>query len=88
MVGGLDSHDDVCAEIADATGLQVVAVDYRLAPEHRWSAHIEDVVAVWNAIDRPGVVAGDSAGAALAAGLCLDRHGGDQHRGAYRSGRF
>ncbi len=38
VVGGLDSHDDVCAEIADATGLQTVSVDYRLAPEHLWPA--------------------------------------------------
>lgn len=75
VVGGLDSHDDVCAEIADATGLQVVAVDYRLAPEHRWPAQIDDVNAVWQALDRPAVAVGDSAGAALVAGLCLGLRG-------------
>lgn len=71
VVGGLDSHDDVCAEIADATGLQVVAVDYRLAPEHRWPAQLDGARAVWRAMDRPGVVVGDSAGGMLAAALCL-----------------
>ena len=73
VVGGLDSHDDICAEIADATGFQVIAVDYRLAPEHRWPAPLQDVAAVWQALDRPGVVAGDSAGGTLAAALCLSR---------------
>ncbi|MDA4633028.1 alpha/beta hydrolase fold domain-containing protein, partial [Escherichia coli] len=33
VVGGLDSHDDVCAEICESTGFHVIAVDYRLAPE-------------------------------------------------------
>lgn len=73
VVGGLDSHDDICAEIADATGLQVIAVDYRLAPEHRWPAPLQDVTAVWQALDRPGIVVGDSAGGTLAAALCLSR---------------
>lgn len=81
VVGGLDSHDDVCAEIADATGLQVVAVDYRLAPEHRWPAQIRDVEAVWQALDRPAVVVGDSAGGNLAAALCLSRQGQRQPLG-------
>jgi len=73
VVGGLDSHDDVCAEIADAVGLQVVSVDYRLAPEHLWPAQILDVEAVWRALDRPAVVVGDSAGGMLAAALCLSQ---------------
>ena len=33
VVGGLDSHDDVCAEICAQTGYRVVSVDYRLSPE-------------------------------------------------------
>ncbi|WJS86800.1 alpha/beta hydrolase fold domain-containing protein [Paracoccus sp. TOH] len=81
VVGGLDSHDDVCAEIADATDLQVVAVDYRLAPEHRWPAQIADVQAVWDALARPAVIAGDSAGGRLAAALCLSRRGARQPLG-------
>jgi alpha/beta hydrolase fold len=34
IMGGLHSHDDLCAEICARTGFQVVSVDYRLAPEH------------------------------------------------------
>lgn len=34
VVGGFDSHDDVCAELAEGAGLAVVAVEYRLCPEH------------------------------------------------------
>ena len=40
VVGGLDSHDDVCAEIADRTGFGLTAVDYRLSPEHRHPRHL------------------------------------------------
>lgn len=76
VVGGLDSHDDICAEIADATGLQVVAVDYPLAPEHRFPAQIDATIAVWTALARPGIVMGDSAGGTLAAALCLAMRGG------------
>lgn len=74
VVGSLDSHDDVCAELAAAAALEVVAVDYRLAPEHRLPAQLDDVAAAWAALTaggRPGIVAGDSAGATLVAGLCL-----------------
>ncbi len=81
VVGGLDSHDDICAEIADAVGLQVVSVDYRLAPEHLWPAQIMDVKAVWHALDRPTVVVGDSAGGMLAAALCLSQKGKRQPLG-------
>lgn len=81
VVGGLDSHDDVCAEIADATGLQVIAVDYRLAPEHRWPAQLEDTRAVWEALDRAAVVVGDSAGGMLAAALCQSLRGRRQPLG-------
>lgn len=81
VVGGLDSHDDVCAEIADAVGLQVVSVDYRLAPEYLWPAQMLDVEAVWRALDRPAVVVGDSAGGMLAAALCLSQKGKRQPLG-------
>src|SRR5262245_3760443 len=34
ILGGLDSHDDVCAELCASTGYELISVDYRLAPEH------------------------------------------------------
>lgn len=74
VVGGLDSHDDVCAELAVATGCEVVAVDYRLAPEHIFPAQIDDVAAVWQAESaggRQGIAIGDSAGGNLSAALCF-----------------
>ena len=69
VVGGLESHDDVCAEIRGTTGLTVVAVDYRLSPEHRHPAAFDDACAVarFLAAQGPILLAGDSAGANLAA---------------------
>lgn len=73
VVGGLESHDDVCAEICAQTGYRVVAVDYRLAPEHQHPAMFDDA---WTALDwvvetyQQGVVLmGDSAGANLCAAM-------------------
>lgn len=87
VVGSLDSHDDVCAEIADRTGVTVVAVDYRLAPEHRHPAQLDDVEAVWQAVAAAFprvVVAGDSAGGTLVAGLCVRLARLDARRGGRR----
>ncbi|MEP2715979.1 alpha/beta hydrolase [Pseudophaeobacter sp.] len=73
VVGGLESHDDVCAEICAQTGYRVVAVDYRLAPEYQHPAMFEDARQVldWVLSSYPeGVVLmGDSAGANLCAAL-------------------
>lgn len=74
VVGGLDSHDDVCAELAVATGCEVISTDYRLAPEHGFPAQIDDVFAVWEAVTaggRQGIAVGDSAGGKLSAALCF-----------------
>ncbi|MFJ7106956.1 alpha/beta hydrolase [Pseudomonas sp. NPDC098740] len=79
VVGDLDSHDFICAELASTLGVLVIAVDYRLAPEHPFPAAFEDCLGVWRAL-RTGpfrldpertLVAGDSAGGNLAAALCL-----------------
>jgi len=68
--GDLVSHDTVCRLLAVASGCRVVAVDYRLAPEHRFPAAVEDACRAveWAAQEGvPLAVAGDSAGANLAA---------------------
>ena len=72
VVGGLESHDDVCAEIAARCGVEVVAVDYRLCPEHKHPASYEDAMAAVATLgDRPLILVGDSAGANLAAATAL-----------------
>jgi acetyl esterase len=74
--GDLDSHDTVCRLLAVAADCRLAAVDYRLAPEHPFPAAAEDAAAAveW-ALEQgvPVAVAGDSAGANLAAGAAL-RH--------------
>ncbi len=73
VVGGLESHDDVCAELCAATGFRVIAADYRLAPEHRHPAHFDDALTVTRAVAETFggalVLAGDSAGGTLAAAV-------------------
>ena len=74
VLGGLDSHDDVCAELCDGAGIEVIAVDYRLAPEHPFPAAFEDGWAVLTAVARTHaniIIGGDSAGGNLAAALAL-----------------
>lgn len=76
VVGGLHSHDDVCAELAVRTSLEVVAVDYRLAPENPYPAFTDDAEAAFLHLAQGGkrvIVAGDSAGGNLTAALCLRR---------------
>ena len=76
VVGGLDSHDSICADIADQANIEVVAVEYRLAPEHPFPAAFDDCWAVLNDVGSC-VVAGDSAGGNLAAALCLKARDAD-----------
>lgn len=88
VLNSIDTHDDLARRLADAGGCTVISVDYRLAPEHKYPAAVEDA---WSALEwtvRQGgeygidvgriAVCGDSAGANLAAVLCLltrDRQG-------------
>ena len=73
VVGGLHSHDDVCAEICKRTGFGVTAVDYRLAPEYGWPQDFQDALAAFMHVSKQFggdvVVAGDSAGGTLAAAV-------------------
>jgi acetyl esterase len=81
VLGGLDSHDDVCRSFCRRAGVLVVSADYRLAPEARHPAAIQDAYAAlrWTAEraaelgGRPDrlAVGGDSAGGNLAAALAL-----------------
>ncbi len=76
VAGNLDTHDALCRALARDAACKVVAVDYRLAPEHRFPAAVDDAItSLDDVLDRASVfgldprriaVGGDSAGATLA----------------------
>lgn len=79
IMGGLDTHDALCRTVALSAQVQVLSVDYRLAPEHPFPAAVEDVLTVWDwaVAHEPGPhgVGGDSAGGNLAAVIAGQRRG-------------
>jgi acetyl esterase len=79
VVGDLDTHEALCIRLADAGRMRVLSAQYRLAPEHRYPAQLEDAIAVtrWmlgEHIGRGMAVGGDSAGAYLAASAAAHLH--------------
>jgi acetyl esterase len=87
VIGDLDSHDVVCRKLADAGELIVISVDYRLAPEHKFPAAVDDAIeaAKWIAANASQfgidpsrlMVGGDSAGGNLAAVVAIAARDGD-----------
>src|SRR5258705_4809082 len=77
VLGDLESHDILCRRLANAAGYAVLSVEYRLAPESKFPAALDDAIAVTNWVfdnatrlnvdPRRVAVGGDSAGANLAA---------------------
>jgi acetyl esterase len=87
VIGDLDSHDVVCRKLADEGQLMVISVDYRLAPEHKFPAAVDDAIAAtkWIAGNAQQLgadasrlmVGGDSAGGNLAAVVAIAARDGN-----------
>ncbi|MEE2773344.1 MAG: alpha/beta hydrolase [Pseudomonadota bacterium] len=69
IMGGIESDDDICSDICQSSGFNVTAVEYRLSPEHKHPAALDDVRACYNYLKTKGsiIILGHSAGATLAA---------------------
>ncbi|MFI4966679.1 MAG: alpha/beta hydrolase [Caulobacterales bacterium] len=94
VIGDLETHDGHCRRLAAGAGCRVLAVDYRLAPEHPFPAAHDDALAatLW-AFDHASeigvdpariAVGGDSAGGNLAASVALDLVGDPKRRLAFQ----
>ncbi len=82
VYGNLDSHDNICRQLASRSGWSVLAIDYHLAPEHKFPTPLEDVFATIDWLDGKAdafdldlqtvAAGGDSAGAAIMLGVAMD----------------
>jgi acetyl esterase len=82
VAGSIETHDRICGALAQATGCRLVSIGYRLAPEHKFPAAVEDAIAAtrWVSTNASSlgidaerlVIGGDSAGATLAAVVCQE----------------
>ncbi len=80
-IGDLDTHDTLCRELCNLSGCAVVAVDYRMGPEHRFPAAVDDALAATRWVRKEAgalgldagrlAVGGDSAGGNLAAVVAI-----------------
>ena len=80
--GGFHTHEDPIRRLSLATGMTVIALEYRLAPEHPFPTGLNDCIAAWRALvgsrvpgipqKGPLIIAGDSAGANLAISTTLN----------------
>jgi acetyl esterase/lipase len=77
QMGSIETHRALAAAIAEGAGCRVLSVNYRLAPEHRFPAPLEDAFSAWEWLVATGLeprhiaLAGDSAGGGLAVSLML-----------------
>jgi acetyl esterase len=80
-IGGIETHDSLCRQLALRSGAAVISLDYRLAPEHRFPAAVDDAWAAMHTLHMQGdalgldtqrlAIGGDSAGGTLAAVCAL-----------------
>lgn len=77
VIGSLDSHRHLAAEAGRAAGVRTLAIGYRMAPEHKFPAAVEDALAAYRYLLDSGIaaqricIAGDSAGGGLAVAAML-----------------
>jgi acetyl esterase len=89
VAGSIATHDQVCRALCEESGCRLLSIGYRLAPEHRFPAAIDDAIAAVREVARKAAslgidatrlaVCGDSAGATLAAVACQTLRNSDIH---------